>query len=232
MWIVLTIVLLLIILVVVAAILHNIGKYNDNDTSNYLDEGKRCAQIPANDFAGELGERIAKEELQTIIKDNEYLLCNLLLSNKNGPKPQIDCVLISHKGVFCIEVKRWIGHISGNDDCEYWSQKYDDPCLETKQHRNPVKQNDKHRFALERTLNNNYSVDNIVLFVDLEDGLGIQSEYSFDISDFKRYYYGLDDVLNDFEVKAIYEQLRRYIASNEDLEKHKTDLANRYGNQS
>ena len=120
---------------------------------------------PANDKAGIHGEKIVNEELRLLLRNDEYLLVNLLLPFKNGRKTEIDCVLVSRKGIFCIETKRWVGHIIGNDEDERWIQQYDDPYKGDITHNNPVSQNKFHCNVLDRILNYKYEIENAVIFL-------------------------------------------------------------------
>ena len=53
-------------------------------------------------------------------------------------------MVVTKAGIFIIETKYWVGHISGNDKDEYWLQEYDDPNKEDEKHDNPIWQNKKH----------------------------------------------------------------------------------------
>ena len=64
---------------------------------------------------------ISKLSLRPLLREDEYLLANLLLPLRNGHKTEIDCVLISRKGIFSLK-QRTGYYISGNDDDEYWHQ--------------------------------------------------------------------------------------------------------------
>ena len=101
--------------------------------------------------------------------------------------------MISRKGIFCIETKKWVGHISGNDEDEYWIQRYDDPYKRDKQHRNPVKQNLMHCFVLKRAIKNDYNIECAVIFAKLEDGTRINSNYTYSVREFKAYYRNQED---------------------------------------
>lgn len=54
----------------------------------------------ANDYAGRVAESSVNATLRELLRDDEYLLTNLLLPLKNGHKTEIDGVLISRKGIF------------------------------------------------------------------------------------------------------------------------------------
>ena len=183
---------------------------------------------PANDKAGIHGEKIVNEELRLILRNDEYLLVNLLLPLKNGRKTEIDCVLVSRKGIFCIETKRWVGHIIGNDEDERWIQQYDDPYKGDITHNNPVSQNKFHCDVLDRILNYKYEIENAVIFFSLEDGSGINSNFVYTISDFKTWYRSLDELgITDFEIKQISQILQKYVATNEQIKQFRNEQKNR-----
>lgn len=181
----------------------------------------------ANDSAGIKGEIKTNYYLRPLLRNDEYLLANLLIPLKNGWKTEIDCILISRKGVFCIETKRWVGHISGDDKDEYWIQQYDDPCKSDREHPNPVRQNEDHCQLIERILRNKYEVINAVVFADLEDGLNIDSDYVYTIDGFKYCYRSMVERVSIEEVENIYQTLVKYVASEEELKQFKKDIQRR-----
>lgn len=227
---------IVIVVVIIAAIVGFIiasksKPSSGNSSSTYTSStGSSYTHISKSELSGKWGEVGAFYHLQPLLKEDEYLLPNVLIPLSSGGTTEIDFVLISRKGVFCIEIKNWIGHIEGGDDDEYWIQRFDDPYKPDKQHKNPIKQNKKHCNTLRKFLNNNYDIDNIVIFVKLEDGRGIDSSYALTISEFKNYYLGLDDQLDELDIKRIYQKLRPCIATEEQLEKHKEDVRRRYEN--
>ena len=234
-WIALVIVAVIILIVIIVAIAssvsHDRGDYRDGGGTQ-VGGGERIPFFtPANERAGMWGEKLVNYHLRPLLREDEYLLANILLPLRNGHKTEIDCVLISRKGIFCIETKNWVGHISGNDESEYWLQEYDDPYMSDRQHKNPVKQNEGHCAVLERKLHNNYQVDNIVIFADLEDGWGIESDYAFTVRSFKDYYRELNDTeLNPSQIKAVYQMLLPFVASPEELKKHREETRQRFNN--
>ena len=182
--------------------------------------------IPLSDLRGRQGERIINDCLSKLILEDEYLLTNLLLPLKNGKKTEIDCVLISRKGVFCIEVKNWVGHIIGDEQCDYWIQKYNDLSIPDKKHRNPFKQNEKHCSKLEKELDYEYNVFNIVLFTNLEDRSQLYSPSTYDIDSFINYYKRLPDKLYEEDIESIVDCLVVFEASEEEINAHKKTFIN------
>lgn len=185
---------------------------------------------PINEIRGIQGENTVKSHLKKLIKNDEYLFSNLLLPLKNGYKTEIDCVLLSKKGIFCIEIKNWIGHISGTEESEYWIQEYDNPNMENKQHRNPYKQNEFHCRILEEKLDNDFRVNNIVLFPNIEDRKELFSNSTYDIRQFTTYYLSLRDELYDEDIEDIASKLKMYVATEEQLKEHKDQMKKTYGN--
>ncbi len=233
-------ILIVIIVAIIGITLIATGIYYHihRDRSDYQDGGgtqlggseKIPLFAPANDRAGMWGEKFVNKHLRLLLREDEYLLANLLIPLSNGHKNEIDCVLISRKGIFCIEIKNWVGHISGTDEDEKWLQKYDDPYKKDTERNNPVKQNEGQCHTLKRVLNNKYDIDGAVIFADLEDGTGIDSDYTFTINEFKERYRSLDETIPQEELKMIYKKLSQYVATSEELEKRKEDNKRRFNN--
>ena len=73
---------------------------------------------------------------------------NLLLpSYRATTNSQIDHLVVSHYGIFCIETKGYVGWIYGSENNEKWTRTY---YSDKKQFYNPIRQNSSHI----RTLNN------------------------------------------------------------------------------
>ena len=227
----------LIVSVVLIALAIIIGTTSKNNKGDYRDGGGTQVggthYIPPlktrEERAGLAGEHIVNRHLKPLLRNDEYLLANLLLPLKNGYKTEIDCVIVSRKGIFCIETKNWVGNIRGNDEDEYWEQIYSQPNRPKRQLKNPVRQNDAHCSVLEKVLQDLYDVENAVIFVGNTNIFGIDSDCVYTMRQFKKYYRNLDeDAILEGELKPIYQSLRPYVASQEDLEKHKRDLKKRF----
>lgn len=181
--------------------------------------------MPLNEKRGIQGEREVNRALGLLLKDDEYLLTNLIIPLRNGHTTEIDTLLITHKGIFCIETKNWIGHISGDDESEYWDQKYDDPYKSNKEHRNPVIQNKHHCNVLERELGNQYDVYNIVIFPEIEDRTQLYSRHTYGLSEFIEYYRTRDDIiLYPEDIEEVVDKLRCYQATEEQMRVHKEQV--------
>lgn len=226
---IIAVVIILFVFIVALASRHNRGDYGDGGGSQIGGNDHIPFFAPANDRAGIWGERLVNHHLRPLLKADEYLIANLLLPLRNGFKTELDCVIVSHKGIFCIETKKWVGHISGNDEDEYWLQEYDDPSMEKQHRKNPVRQNEAHCAALRRILYGQYSIENIVIFADLEDGWNIESNHTYDIRGFKSFYRNLDDErLNPIQIEAVSQKLQQYVASPEELKRYRDEMNNRF----
>lgn len=125
---------------------------------------------------GDKGEAKVIKELNKM-KDEQYLINNLILLGENNISHQFDHILIRHNGVFVIETKNYYGDIKGNIDDTYWTKTY---VSKRKQHiekfMNPIKQNNAHIRYLRKVLGKDISFINFVVFVDNDvSKLGIYS---------------------------------------------------------
>ncbi len=203
----------------------------DRDSSKEEDNIIEYDFSDSQELAGIKGEKFVQHFLNLLKKDDEYLLTNLLLPYGKNRKAEIDMVLITRKGVFCIEVKTWSGHISGNNDDKYWIQTFDDERRESKRHPNPVIQNEGHTDILYRLLNRSYQIDNVVIFQNLEDGSRIKSNYCYSLSQFMTCYKHYDNEITIEDVKSIYEKVKTYVGTPYELERHRNELQNRFKNR-
>ncbi|MDO4377806.1 MAG: nuclease-related domain-containing protein [Erysipelotrichia bacterium] len=177
------------------------------------------------DEKGLYGEEICVYYLRKMLRKDEYILNNLLLSLRNGRKTEIDAVIVSQKGIFCIEIKNWVGHISGDNYSQYWYQRYDDKYLEDKLHRNPFIQNENHCKVLARLFNYKYSVNNVILFPKIEDKQELHSSTTFELEEFIKYYRCLSNgKLHSYDVEKVVSKLRKYEATDEQLKNYKKQM--------
>lgn len=111
-------------------------------------------------IVGWFGEKYTKDELKKLPK--EYKVINNVLIEINGATHQIDHVVVSKYGIFCIETKQYNGFITGYKWDKYWirhlgKNKY--KCT------NPIRQNYGHVKSLSELLNIDISnIYNIVCF--------------------------------------------------------------------
>ena len=203
------------------------GDYNDGGGKQYGVPGEPTVYMSSAEIAGVQGERTANFQIRKLLRQDEYLLSNVLLPLKNGKKTEIDSVIVSRKGIFCIETKNWAGRIYGNDEKEYWTQQYDDPYKIPRKHKNPVLQNEGHCAVLEKILNDRFRVEGAVVFINFAAEYYVKSFCFYTLAQFKNHYRELpDNELTIEEVKQIFQKLSRYIPSMEDLIKHKESIRN------
>lgn len=114
------------------------------------------------DKKGEEGEDLVAEKLKYI--GNDFIvLRNINLPRTNKEPVQIDFLCVSKKGIFVIEVKNWLGKITGNYDDEIWhSQIYN--IIHDK--KNPIKQNEWYIDVLKRIIKRNMTYFSIIVFID------------------------------------------------------------------
>lgn len=203
----------------------SIYKSKNTDNSNYTNYKNLNNLENKCDKAGISGEEKVNNCLNDLKSKDEYLLTNLLIPTKSNSKykNEIDSVFISKKGIFCIEVKKWVGCIYGNDEDEYWVQRYDNPHIQDERHNNPVKHNQIHCNILGRILNERYCINCIVIFVDLEKN-AIESNCTYTLSSFINYYDDLPIKFNANQLTQIYSKLVIYEPSQEELEEYKESI--------
>ena len=105
------------------------------------------------------GEHWTKKLLKTLPTD-KYLVINDVLININNNYHQIDHIVVSQYGIFCIESKQYNGYIKGAKYDKYWIRYIGNKKV---YYINPIKQNYGHVEALKKLLNlDNSKVINIV----------------------------------------------------------------------
>lgn len=104
---------------------------------------------------GDIGEIAVILKLRTLDKDKYRVLSNIKLENPNASTKisQIDHVIVSTYGIFCIETKAYKGKIYGEEFSEKWCQHL---YKEKNYFLNPVFQNYGHIKALENLLKDYY----------------------------------------------------------------------------
>ena len=160
------------------------------------------------------GEKKVFSELKTLLLKDEYLLTNILLPIGEAETTEIDCILISRKGIFCIEVKNWTGFIKGSERDYYWYQaRFDRKNIQEKRC-NPIKQNERHCRLLEEFLDYKFAVDNIVIFLNQKSLKRVISKHSFLLEDFAYCYKQLEsDQLSIEEINEVCLQLSEHAKS-------------------
>lgn len=119
---------------------------------------------------GKDGERIAADEIRKVLRQGDILLNNVTLSFDGRPA-ELDNVIINENGVFIVEVKRYVGILSGSEEDFEW-QKYKvthTGNVYDKSVKNPIRQVKRQIFLLSRYLKSNHLpvwVEGFVLLLD------------------------------------------------------------------
>ena len=170
--------------------------------------------ITGKERKGVKGEKTVNHFLHLLLKRNEYILSNIVVPSPEGTFYEIDSLLISNKGIFCIETKSWRGNISGGNKDKYWIQSYDGRTKILNKIFNPVMQNEIHCEILEELLDFHYPVDNIVIFTKQTNFRCIQSKNVFTLKDFKKCYMQLEsNQLSKKQIIEVVDKLCPYIAN-------------------
>lgn len=118
-------------------------------------------------WIGRRGEKFVTKKLFQLNPSHYKVLSDLLLpSEGNLSATQIDHVVVSNYGIFCIETKAYQGWIFGNAKQEYWTQvifKYKERFY------NPLRQNYAHVKAIEELIKSRYPRTQIVSLVAFPD---------------------------------------------------------------
>jgi hypothetical protein len=114
-------------------------------------------------LVGRVGENFVTDKLQRLDPTHYKILNDLLLPSKGSLNTtQIDHVVVSNFGIFCIETKAYSGWIFGNAYQKYWTQviyRY------KKRFYNPLRQNYAHTKAVEALVKPLYSNILIMSFI-------------------------------------------------------------------
>ena len=71
--------------------------------------------------AGIRGEKFTSKLIREILRNDDTLLCNVSISFE-GKKTEIDNVILNKRGIFIIEVKNYVGIITGGLNDYEWSK--------------------------------------------------------------------------------------------------------------
>lgn len=179
---------------------------------------------------GKQGEEWVKRKLNKAISLNDYLYSGLLVPyNKADDKTEIDLVLVSTKGIFCIEVKYLIGAIVGDEESNDWEQIYRDSDRPNRIIKNGYKQNQNHVSILKQKLNKRFDVQNIVIIANKDNDISnLNGIHIFRLDSFIESFNVLDDILDIGEVEEASEIIEKFVATSEELEAHKERLKTKY----
>lgn len=129
--------------------------------------------------AGRYGEETASNIIQRILREDDLLFRNVLVSY-DGKEAELDNVIVNKNGVFIIEVKNYSGRLEGTEDDFEWVKYHTSYGGNTyiKTVKNPIKQVKRQIYILAHYLSY-YGVD---VWVDgyaflLESNSPVLSEY-------------------------------------------------------
>jgi len=175
--------------------------------------------------AGEQGELIANLCLKDFLKGGEFMLHTLLLPLKDGSTTELDNVFISRRGIFVLEIKRWAGTIMGSDEDKKWIQIKQNGAKEI---HNPVIQNQAHAEILDKFLNHEYKVENMVIFLNTTNLDHLQSKHACKVAYFGDFYYEHKEIYSIEQLEALHALLKPYVANLEEKEEHIRRLEKKY----
>ncbi len=124
---------------------------------------------------GRRGERTVAKILGETVPGRQYIINDLMFTEKNGNSRQIDHILILPSGIWVVETKNYSGRIYGNEQQREWTQVLAFGRRKNKFY-NPVKQNTTHIYSLSDYLHTDRAIfQNVVVFLAQADISYIQS---------------------------------------------------------
>ena len=171
---------------------------------------KKCAKHQNDGYECEIQ---FNRELKLYLGKGDYLIRNLVLKRNKQIIGEIDSVLVSRKGLFCIEIKSTRGTGKGSDTTLHWRFKKNTNAKGHSNVENPVMQNERHCEILEKNLGYRYLSKNIVVFPFAKDIKNIKSKNVFTTDTFLKYYRSLRR--NKLSRKDVLEIVDRLNANNE-----------------
>lgn len=185
---------------------------------------------PIQERRGKQGELLVKKQLEEVLSGDDCLFHSLLVPyNQYGDTSEIDFVLVSTKGIFCIEVKYLVGTIRGDEYSETWEQIYNDNWTPKKTIKNGYKQNENHVSLLERKLNNDFDVENVVIIANNNNNISeLNGSHIFTINSFIRLFNELPDKLDIDDVLIVKKELEKFIPTEAQLDAHKQRIQRKY----
>ena len=115
------------------------------------------------------GENVVSEELQKLDSAHYMVLNDFLLPSRGSlGTTQVDHIVVSNYGIFCIETKAHKGWIFGSSNQEYWTQVI---FKHKERFYNPLRQNYSHVKAVEELVKSKYpktKIFSLVVFTDAD----------------------------------------------------------------
>ena len=133
---------------------------------------------------GKFGERFVSKKLLGLDAAHYKILNDLLLPSRgNLNTTQIDHVVVSNYGIFCVETKTYKGWIFGDVNQEYWTQviyRHKDRFY------NPLRQNYAHVKAVEELIRTKYPAAQFYSLIAFPDAEKLQISGTFSESKHSR----------------------------------------------
>lgn len=111
---------------------------------------------------GKRGENEVKRVIGKTIKNEQYVINDLIVSN-DGNTSQIDHIVINTRGVFVIETKNYSGGIYGSENQREWTQVLAYGKVKNKLY-NPLKQNATHVYNVKKIVGD-LPIHSLIVFV-------------------------------------------------------------------
>lgn len=129
------------------------SRFFGNDVSISIpDPVKNSPKLQQTWLGGDCGESTVSRELHNLDLSHYLVLDNVYLpSSGNTDSTQIDHIVISTYGIFCIETKSCGGWVFGSENQKYWTHVF---YKKRYQLLNPLRQNYAHTRAIERVIGN------------------------------------------------------------------------------
>jgi len=110
-----------------------------------------AAVLKSPQFIGHQGEKFVNNKFLSKLDPEHYSLINdvMLLNSSNIGTTQIDHIIVSNFGIFCVETKAYAGWIFGRESDKYWTQSVN---YHKYRFFNPLRQNYGHVKTLEKLL--------------------------------------------------------------------------------
>lgn len=179
-----------------------------------------------NGIVGWFGELWCKQELNQLPKDKYKILNNIYIMNNNY-KCQIDHIVVSKHGIFCIETKQYNGYIIGSKYDKKWVRKTKNAVY---YYTNPIRQNYGHIKTLSDVLNVDINKIYNIVCITSRAKINIQDdgETTRNYTILKKILSYNDEVI--YNVDEIVERIKKINIKSSYLRNHyKRDLKKKYG---
>ncbi len=158
---------------------------------------------------GRQGEEKVKAVLNSLLKEGDALINDLILKKDDGYYHQIDHVLLRSNGLFCIETKNYAGNIYGKYDDSRWVI-HNPYTRNVSNILNPLRQNYCHLMAIKELINNSsYYFEGLIVFTRGE--LNVLAESVIKIKDLFDYISNkkIYPLYTPNDIKLIYDILKK-----------------------